>query len=206
MYSVHYVSKLVKPEIRLPPAIMGAFVELRGVGIRGRPSTRGTETIALAFPQTAMARLRRDTQETVRPDSFSRTLRVAACGTLFLTHTLDIPSHPEPATVVRAHSVTRSRGGSAATCSSIIAQFPSVDAMLIAPLGGNEEGQMILRDLERERVNTRYCKVWEQAGVPSAWVLHAGTILSPYTPSLLPRPVELRKNFDSDYVITVADC
>ncbi|KAI0698028.1 hypothetical protein BC835DRAFT_1336532 [Cytidiella melzeri] len=120
-----------------------------------------------------MARLRRDTQDTVPVNSYTRPLRVASCGTLFLTHTLDIPSHPEPAAVIRAHSVTRTRGGSAATCSSILAQFPYVDAMLVAPLGGNEEGKMIIRDLETERVSTRYCKIWDQAGVPSAWVLHA---------------------------------
>lgn len=46
--------------------------------------------------------------------------------------------------------------------------------MLVAPLGGNEEGKMISRDLDRERVSTRFCKVWEESGVPSAWVLHAG--------------------------------
>ena len=125
----------------------------------------------------SMARLRRDTQDTISPNSNTRPLRIAACGTLFLTHTLDIPTHPEPSAVVRAHSVTRSRGGSAATCSSIIAQFPSVEAMLVAPLGGNEEGRMILRDLEQEKVSTRYCKIWEQAGVPSAWVLHAGILV-----------------------------
>ncbi|KAI0338096.1 hypothetical protein BDW22DRAFT_1338576 [Trametopsis cervina] len=120
-----------------------------------------------------MARLRRDTQETITSSPNSRSLRVVACGTLFLTHTLEIPSHPEPAAVVRAHSVSRSRGGSAATCLSIIAQFPYVEAMLVAALGGNEEGRMIMRDLDQERVSTRFCKVWEQAGVPSAWVLHA---------------------------------
>lgn len=125
----------------------------------------------------SMARLRRDTQDTISPNYSTRPLRIAACGTLFLTHTLDIPTHPEPSAVVRAHSVTRSRGGSAATCSSIIAQFPSVEAMLVAPLGGNEEGRMILRDLEQEKVSTRYCKIWEQAGVPSAWVLHAGMLV-----------------------------
>jgi hypothetical protein len=35
-----------------------------------------------------------------------------------------------------------------------------------------------LRDLEREGVITRYCKIWPGAGVPSAWVLHAGTRFS----------------------------
>jgi hypothetical protein len=123
-----------------------------------------------------MARLRRDTQDTITPASFQRPLRVVACGTLFLTHTLTIPTHPEPSAVVRAHSVSRSRGGSASTCLSILAQFPGVNAMLVAPLGGNEEGKTIIRDLEQERVSTRFCKVWANAGVPSAWVLHAGEL------------------------------
>jgi hypothetical protein len=44
----------------------------------------------------------------------------------------------------------------------------------VAPLGGNEEGRMVLRDLENEGVITQYCKIWRDAGVPSAWILHAG--------------------------------
>ncbi|KAF7791589.1 hypothetical protein EIP86_002606 [Pleurotus ostreatoroseus] len=121
-----------------------------------------------------MARLRRDTQEVLSPTgTHHKPLRVVACGTLFMTHTLSVPTHPEPASVLRAHSITRTRGGSASTCLSILAQFQSVDAMLVAPLGGNEEGRIIIRDLEQERVSTRLCKIWENAGVPSAWVLHA---------------------------------
>ncbi|KAH8105348.1 hypothetical protein BXZ70DRAFT_920564 [Cristinia sonorae] len=119
-----------------------------------------------------MSRLRRDNQEVINPQ-FQRPLRIVASGTLFLTHTLTLGSHPEPSTVVRAHSVQRARGGSASTCLSIVSQFPNVNAMLVAPLGGNEEGQMIIRDLENDRVSTRYCKIWENSGVPSAWVLHA---------------------------------
>ena len=46
--------------------------------------------------------------------------------------------------------------------------------MLVAPLGGNEEGKIVVRDLEQERVSTRFCKIWDNAGVPSAWVLQAG--------------------------------
>jgi hypothetical protein len=52
--------------------------------------------------------------------------------------------------------------------------------MLVAPLGGNEEGRMIIQELEKERVSTRYCKIWDQVGVPSAWVLHAGTCQLPH--------------------------
>lgn len=120
-----------------------------------------------------MAKLRRDPQDPFSTQAGQRPVRVVACGTLFLTHTLSLASYPEPTAIVRAHSVTHSRGGSASTCLSILAQFPGVDAMLVAPLGGNEEGRMIISDLEREGVSTKFCKVWEHSGVPSAWVLHA---------------------------------
>lgn len=46
----------------------------------------------------------------------------------------------------------------------------------MAPLGGNEEGRMVLKDLENEGVITQYCKIWRDAGVPSAWILHAGML------------------------------
>lgn len=120
-----------------------------------------------------MSRLRRENNDALNL-LFQRPLRIVASGTLFLTHTLTVSSHPEPASVVRAHAVQRARGGSASTCLAIVAQFPNVNAILVAPLGGNEEGQMIIRDLENDRVSTRYCKVWESSGVPSAWILHAG--------------------------------
>ncbi|KZT65716.1 hypothetical protein DAEQUDRAFT_676358 [Daedalea quercina L-15889] len=120
-----------------------------------------------------MAPGRRNTNESA-PNPVHRPLRVVASGTLFLTHTFEVPTHPQPNSVLRASTVVRSRGGSASTCLSILAQFPSVEALLVAPLGGNEDGRKLVRDLERERVSTRFCKVWEEAGVPSAWVLHAG--------------------------------
>ncbi|TBU44454.1 hypothetical protein BD309DRAFT_862239 [Dichomitus squalens] len=119
-----------------------------------------------------MARGRRDTLESAGLAT-QRPLRVVASGTLFLTNNLGLPTHPERNSVVRAHSVSRVRGGSASTCLSILAQFPAVEASLVVPLGGNEEGRRIISELERERVNTRYCKVWPEAGVPSAWVLYA---------------------------------
>ncbi|KAJ7158735.1 hypothetical protein C8R46DRAFT_957377 [Mycena filopes] len=120
-----------------------------------------------------MAKLRRENQNQ-DSQTAGRPLRIVASGTLFLTHTLGLGGpHPAPGTVVRAHSVTKTRGGSASTLLSLLAQFARVDAFLVAPLGGNEEGRMILRDLEREGVSTRYCKVWKGTGVPSAWVLES---------------------------------
>lgn len=144
-------------------------LDLSGITLPGLKPFASSATMA-----PGMARLRRDTQDTLPVTATHRPLRVVASGTLFLTHTLSLASHPEPASVVRAHSVARSRGGSASTCLSVLAQFPGVEAMLVAPLGGNEEGKAIISELEQERVSTKYCKVWEQSGVPSAWVLHAG--------------------------------
>jgi len=57
---------------------------------------------------------------------------------------------------------------------SLLAQFPSVETALVASLGGNEEGRMILRDLELEGVVTKFCKIWRDSGVPNSWVLHSG--------------------------------
>jgi len=153
-----------------------------------------------------MARLRRDTLTsghntslpTLSPISppgassipeFNRLLRVVSSGTLFLTHTLHVPHHPEPSSAIRAYAVEKARGGSANTVSSahhprnhilqkrqllsVLAQFPVTQTVLVAPLGGNEEGRRILEDLESEGINTQYCKIWPNAGVPTAWILHS---------------------------------
>ena len=121
-----------------------------------------------------MARLRRDAPDLQSITPVRRPLRIVASGTLFLTHTLSLPAHPTPGGAIRAHSVEKTRGGSACTVLSILSQFSNVDSMLVASLGGNEEGKMVLRDLSREGVNTRFCKIWENYGVPSAWVMHSG--------------------------------
>ncbi|KDQ24722.1 hypothetical protein PLEOSDRAFT_1047353 [Pleurotus ostreatus PC15] len=120
-----------------------------------------------------MAKLRRDVPDIQFPGSSSRPLRVVASGTLFQTYTLSIPSYPAPSTVTRAHSVAKTRGGSASTVLSLLAQFPAVEAVLVASLGGNDEGTMVLQDLEAEGVVTRYCKIWKHSGVPTAWVMHS---------------------------------
>ncbi|KAG6851110.1 hypothetical protein H0H93_000990 [Arthromyces matolae] len=120
-----------------------------------------------------MARLRRDTHDMTPTHPPTKPLRIVASGTLFLTYTLSIPTQPAPSSVVRAHSVEKRRGGSANTLLALLAQFPSVEAVLIAPLSGSQDGQMILRDLAKEGVVTRFCKIWKEAGVPSAWVLSA---------------------------------
>ncbi|KAH0585200.1 hypothetical protein J132_10126 [Termitomyces sp. J132] len=120
-----------------------------------------------------MARLRRDTHDTTSTLPQTKPLRIVASGTLFLTYTLSIPAHPTPSSVLRAHSVEKRRGGSANRLLSLLSQFQAVEAVLVAPLSGNEDGRMIIRDLNAEGVMTRYCKIWKDISVPSAWVLHS---------------------------------
>ncbi|EJD08297.1 uncharacterized protein FOMMEDRAFT_16715 [Fomitiporia mediterranea MF3/22] len=102
-----------------------------------------------------------------------RPIRVIASGTVFLTHVLSLPTFPGEGTISRARNVTRLRGGSVANVLTVLGQFSGVDALLVAPLAGNTEGAMLARDLQREGVNTRFCKVWEGASVPSAWIIEA---------------------------------
>ena len=119
-----------------------------------------------------MSRLRPSPTPTLSPST--RSLRVVAAGTLFLTHTLSLPTHPGPTQTVRAHEYARSRGGSAPAVLSVLSQLHVEKCWLIASLGGGQEARGLARELEAEGVSTRYCKVWEGAGVPAAWVLHAG--------------------------------
>lgn len=114
-----------------------------------------------------------------------RPLKVVASGTLFQVYNLGLPTHSAPGGVARAHSVAHTRGGAASTALSIIAQFPGVEPLLVAPLGGNEEARNVLQHLQKENVNTKYCKIWENAGVPSAWVIQAGEFRSDIVRSLL---------------------
>ncbi|KAI0266591.1 Ribokinase-like protein [Russula aff. rugulosa BPL654] len=119
-----------------------------------------------------MSRLRPSPTPTLSPSA--RSLRVVAAGTLFLTHTLSLPTHPGPTQTVRAHEYARSRGGSAPAVLSVLSQLHVDKCWLVASLGGAQEARAVARELEAEGVSTRYCKVWEGAGVPAAWVLHAG--------------------------------
>ena len=125
-----------------------------------------------------------------------RQIRVLASGTVFHTHNLTLPSFPAESGIARARTVTRTRGGSAANVLATLGQLPGVKGWLVAPLacgakpssGANKgkgwgqevdendssEGAALVRELKREGVDTRYCRFWEGASVPSAWVLEAG--------------------------------
>jgi sugar/nucleoside kinase (ribokinase family) len=131
----------------------------------------------------AMNRFRNGDSSLALPQQLSqaqqRPLRVIATGTLFVTHTLCLQSHPAPSSITRAHAVSRSRGGSAPIVLAALAQLGSMgphvfDAQLVAPLAANDEGRAIMRELENEGIGLRYCKIWEGANVPSAWVLQSG--------------------------------
>ncbi len=120
-----------------------------------------------------MSRLRPSPTPTPLPPP-TRPLRVVAAGTLFLTHTLSLPAHPGPGQTIRAHEYARSRGGSAPAVLAVLSQLNADRCWLVASLGSAQEARAVARELEAEGVSTRYCKVWEGAGVPAAWILHAG--------------------------------
>ena len=125
----------------------------------------------------AMSRLRPSpTPPSLLPQP-TRPLRVVAAGTLFLTHVLSLPTHPGPGQTVRAHEYSRSRGGSAPAVLSVLSQLNAEKCWLVASLGGAQEARAVARELEAEGVSTRYCKVWEGAAVPAAWVLDASECL-----------------------------
>ncbi|KIO23461.1 hypothetical protein M407DRAFT_78022 [Tulasnella calospora MUT 4182] len=112
-------------------------------------------------------------------------LRIVASGTLFITHNVHVPStgneNPNTAgktTVLRAQSVSRTRGGSAATILSVLCQFNPplpklaiVEAWLVAPLGRGPDASALLGELEKEGVRTKFCARREGEGVPSAYVI-----------------------------------
>ena len=125
----------------------------------------------------AMSRLRPSPTPTPLPPS-TRPLRVVAAGTLFLTHVLSLPTHPGPGQAVRAHEYARSRGGSAPAVLSVLSQLNADKCWLVASLGGAHEARAVARELEAEGVSTRYCKVWEGAAVPAAWVLDASELFA----------------------------
>ena len=122
-----------------------------------------------------MSRLRPSPTPTPLPPP-TRPLRVVAAGTLFLTHTLSLPAHPGPGQTIRAHEYARSRGGSAPAVLAVLSQLNADRCWLVASLGGAQEARAVARELEAEGVSMRYCKVWEGAGVPAAWILHAGEL------------------------------
>ena len=72
-----------------------------------------------------MAKLRRERSDDHQNQYFHpKPLRIVASGTLFLTHTLSVPCHPVPSTVIRAHSVEKVRGGSAnMVCVDLVPTF-----------------------------------------------------------------------------------
>lgn len=135
------------------------------------PSRGSIEIEGCCFP-LLMSRLRPSPTPTLSPST--RSLRVVAAGTLFLTHTLSLPTHPGPTQTIRAHEYGRTRGGSAPAILAVLSQLHVDKCWLVASLGGAQEARAVARELEAEGVSTRFCKVWEGAGVPAAWVLHAG--------------------------------
>jgi hypothetical protein len=127
-------------------------------------------------------------------------LRVLASGTLFLTHTLLVPAYPPPGGAARAQRVHSTRGGHSANVLAVLAQFratrphvppvpphhafgaaPAVagarsvgNVHFCGPLAGNEEGALVVNELEALGVATNFSVVRDGKGVPAAWVIESG--------------------------------
>ena len=129
-----------------------------------------------------MARLRRDTltsghnisSPNVSPISppgissipeFNKVLRVVSSGTLFLTHTLYVPHHPDPSSAIRAYAVEKARGGSANTVSST----PSSQETIFTKKGSSYQyshsfpsrKQYLLLHLGEMRKEDGFWKIWK---------------------------------------------
>lgn len=126
----------------------------------------------------------------------ARPVRVVASGTLFLVNTLALDAFPTEGTASRAKTVTRTRGGPAATVLSLLSQLarvesprglrahdqrgrsgapdvyePAIEAFLVAALGGDDDGKLLIRELHDEGVSTKFSKVLDRP-VPTSWVFH----------------------------------
>jgi len=130
-------------------------------------------------------------------------LRVFASGTVFNTQRLSVPLYPEPGGVARAQNVQKTRGGHSVNVLVVLAQFyPSGsqnsansgsnvivvsatggqanrgvgDVQFSGPLPGNDEGDLILKQLEGQNVGTLFSIIREGKGVPTAWIIEAGEL------------------------------
>ena len=96
---------------------------------------------------------------TPTPSPSTRPLRVVAESTLFLTHTLSLPTPPGPTQTIRTDEYARSRSASAPAALSLLSQLHADKCWLDASLGGAQEARALSRELEAEGVSMRYWKV-----------------------------------------------
>jgi len=84
-----------------------------------------------------------------------------------------------PTQTVCAHESTRSRGGRAPAIFSVLCQLHVDKCWMVADLGGAQEACALACEIEVEGVSTRYCKIWDGAGVLAAWILHTSKCTPP---------------------------
>ena len=108
----------------------------------------------------------------------THSLRFVSAGTLFLTDALSLPSHPRSCTDHTRSRVCASPGRQRPAVLSVLSQLHADKCWLVTSLGGSQEARALTRELEAEGVSTRYCKVWEGAGVPAAWILHTSAFIA----------------------------
>ncbi|KIJ53266.1 hypothetical protein M422DRAFT_775875 [Sphaerobolus stellatus SS14] len=127
-------------------------------------------------------------------------LRVFASGTVFNTQKIFVPVYPEAGGVARAQNIQKTRGGHGANVLGILAQFhpsgppvspnPNSNVIVVSatggqatrsvgnvqfcgPLPGNDEGELLAKQLEGLGVGLLFSFIREGKGVPTAWVIQA---------------------------------
>jgi sugar/nucleoside kinase (ribokinase family) len=71
-----------------------------------------------------------------------------------------------------------SQGGTTPAVLSVLSQLHADKCWLVTSLGSSQEAHALTRELKAKGVSTQYCKVWEGAGVPAAWILHASVFIA----------------------------
>lgn len=147
-------------------------------------------------PLSPLQRLFRAMASAVRPDAQAqpRAVRVVAAGTLFVVNTLSLDGFPDEGSSARAKNVVRTRGGTAPITLAVLAQLgrqeaprgprqyeqrgragapepaePAIEAYLVAALGGDDDGRLLIRELHDEGVSTKFSKILDRP-VPTSWV------------------------------------
>ncbi|EJU01184.1 hypothetical protein DACRYDRAFT_108515 [Dacryopinax primogenitus] len=100
-------------------------------------------------------------------------LRVLAIGTLYEIQTFYLDAFPDEGHKLRAQSVTRERGGSAANILSLLAQFDGVSPYLCAPVGSRRESTRIESELGDLGIGTEFLVRREGEQVPTSYVMQS---------------------------------
>ncbi|KZP00971.1 hypothetical protein CALVIDRAFT_533296 [Calocera viscosa TUFC12733] len=107
------------------------------------------------------------------PHDNPNNLRVLAIGTLYEIQTFYLDAFPDEGLKLRAQSVTRERGGSAASILHLLAQFDGVSPFLCAPVGSRRESTRVESELDDLGIGTEFLVRREGEQVPTSYIMQS---------------------------------